>query len=83
MKTKTIVLSDVPEDQVEMEITILQLDSPTQIEKKKQPDGRWTLRASYEVPDGTSAAMSVAHHLSDALAGIAKPAKKKSAKNGR
>jgi hypothetical protein len=83
MKTKTIVLSDVPEDQVEMEIAILRLDDPTQIEKKQQPDGRWTLRATYEVPDGTSAAMSAAHHLSKALAGIAKPAKKKTAKRGR
>lgn len=83
MKTKTIVLGDVPEEQVEMEIAILRLDDPTQIEKKQQPDGRWTLRATYEVPDGTSAAMSVAHHLSSAPAGIAKPAKKKTAKDGR
>jgi len=83
MKTKTIVLSDVPEDQVEMEIAILRLDDPTQIEKKQQPDGRWTLRATLGVPGGTGAAMSAAPYLANAWAGSAQPAQKKSSKLGQ
>jgi len=39
--------TDVPENKVAQVVAGYQLDNPTKIEKIKQPDGNWTVRATF------------------------------------
>ncbi len=39
--------TDVPENKVDQVVAGYQLDNPIKIEKIKQPNGKWTIRATF------------------------------------
>lgn len=39
--------TDVPNDKLDQVVNVYKLDSPIKIEKIKQPDGKWTVRATF------------------------------------
>lgn len=52
MPTGVFETKDVPENKLAEVVAGYQLDNPTKIEKIKQPDGKWTVRATF--PDKTT-----------------------------
>jgi hypothetical protein len=47
--------TDIPESEVENVVAGFRLDNPTKIEKIRQPDGRWTVVATFLDPDSIQA----------------------------
>ena len=43
-------ITDVPDNKVDTVIANFQLDDPEKIVKTKQPDGRWTVTATFPGP---------------------------------
>ena len=53
MNTRVIIRMDVPEDEINAKISEMLFDSPKEVECIKQPDGNWTLKATFsEEPEG-------------------------------
>jgi hypothetical protein len=48
---KQMILTDVPTDQVDKIVMDFTSDGATKVAKEVQPNGNWTVRASFEVPD--------------------------------
>jgi len=46
--------TDVPEGKLEQVVAGYKLDNPTNIEKIKQPDGKWTVIATFPNDDESS-----------------------------
>ncbi len=44
--------TDIPEDKLDQVVAGYQLDNPAKIEKVKQPDGNWTVIATFSDDDG-------------------------------
>jgi len=47
MPTGVQETTDIPNDKVDQVIAGFKLDNPIKIEKIKQPDGNWTVRATF------------------------------------
>ena len=48
---KQMVLTDVPTEQVDQIVRDFTSDRATKVTKEVQPNGDWTVRASFEVAD--------------------------------
>jgi hypothetical protein len=47
MPSGVFKVTDIPDNKVETVIALYRLDNPEKIEKKRQPDGRWTVTATF------------------------------------
>ena len=50
MPSGVFTITDIPEDKVETVIADFNLDSPKQIDKTKQSNGLWTVKATFNGP---------------------------------